>query len=209
MFGMMAWVRNFVLVLYATGWNCYVWKFAFMVLQWEASLERPYGWDQWDCEKCDISNSKIGSSSCLHSCRIYRSREEVCPFNSCCLLTSEWNDQGTGWYKRSTKYKKKTLNIHKLVRRRNLKGESNITFFKVANEEDPVHVQWYGDDNQLIYGHGEVGNTDNDCSNCNKVYKYGEEWLRCPTCSQWFHKECFYEYRSLNLDNKRVIWLTH
>ena len=30
-----------------------------MVLQSEASWERPYGWDRWDCKKCDISKSKI------------------------------------------------------------------------------------------------------------------------------------------------------
>lgn len=35
---------------------------------------------------------------------------------------------------------KETLSIHKLVRRRNQKGEYNITFFKVANEEDPFYV---------------------------------------------------------------------
>lgn len=35
---------------------------------------------------------------------------------------------------------KETLSIHKLVRRRNQKGEYNITFFKVPNEEDPFYV---------------------------------------------------------------------
>ena len=59
-----------------------------------------------------------------------------------------------------------TLSIHKLVRRQNQKREYNLSFFKVANEEEQFHVQWCGDNNQLSCGHEEAGNTDNDCSNC-------------------------------------------
>ena len=64
---------------------------------------------------------------------------------------------------------KETLRTRKLVRRRSQKGEYYISFFQVANEEEPFHVQWYGDDNQLICGHEEAGSTENDCSKCNKV----------------------------------------
>ena len=88
---------------------------------------------------------------------------------------------------------KETLRIHKLVRRRNQKREYNISFFKIANEDKPFHVQWYGDDNQLICGHEEAGNKGSNCLKCNKVCKGGQEWLRCSACSQWFHKTCFYE----------------
>ena len=47
---------------------------------------------------------------------------------------------------------KEILSIHKLVRIQNQKDEYNISFFKGANEEEPFHVQWYGDNNQLIFG---------------------------------------------------------
>ena len=64
---------------------------------------------------------------------------------------------------------KETLRTRKLARRRSQKGEYYISFFKVANEEEPFRVQWYGDDNQLICGHEKAGSTENNCSKCNKV----------------------------------------
>ena len=74
---------------------------------------------------------------------------------------------------------KETLRFHKLVRRQKQKVEHSISFFKVLNKEKPFRVQLYRDDIQLICGLKEAGNTDNDCSKSNRVYKGEEECLHC------------------------------
>ena len=74
-------------------------------------------------------------------------------------------------------------------------------------KKKPLHVLNYEDNNQFIFGRKEVGNTDNNCSKCSKVYKDRKEWLRCPTWSWLFYEECFYKQRSLNIDNKLVLML--
>ena len=145
-----------------------------------------------DYEKCNISKTKIAISNCLYSPRIYRATKRFIPsVHAVCLPQSEMIKEPNHIY--AGPKIKETLRFHKLVRRRNQKGEYNISFFKVLNVGEPFRVQWHGDDNQLICGHEEAENRDNDCSKYNRVYKGEEEWLRCPACSQWFHEACIYE----------------
>lgn len=73
---------------------------------------------------------------------------------------------------------KETWRIRKLVRRRNQKGQYNISFFKVANEKKMIN-SWF----VVIKKHEIQINK----YRYNRVYKDGEAWLRCPACSQWFH----------------------
>ena len=45
------------------------------------------------------------------------------------------------------------LKIHKLERKCSLNGDTCINFFKIANDEDPFQVKWYGgDENEMCQG---------------------------------------------------------
>ena len=48
-------------------------------------------------------------------------------------------------------------------------------FFQNADHEDPFHVQWYGGENEIICGHVETSESDDECSNCQGSYNKGEE----------------------------------
>ena len=88
---------------------------------------------------------------------------------------------------------KNTLKIHKLERRCNQNGDIYINFFKIADDKEPFHVQWYGEENEIICGHDKTSDSDGHCQKCEEEYNEGEEWLRCPVCNYWFHEKCFYE----------------
>ena len=88
---------------------------------------------------------------------------------------------------------KDTLKIHKFERKVDPNGNKYINFYKIADDEEPFHVQWYGGENDVIFGHINSSDNDNQCPKCSRIYKEGEEWLCCPVCNNWFHEECFYE----------------
>ena len=88
---------------------------------------------------------------------------------------------------------KDTLKIHKFERKVHPNGNKYINFYKIADDEEPFHVQWYGGENDVICGHVNSSDNDNQCPKCSRIYKEGEEWLCCPVCNNWFHEECFYE----------------
>ena len=88
---------------------------------------------------------------------------------------------------------KDTLKIHKFERKVDPNGNKYINFYKIADDEEPFHVQWYGGENDVICGHIKSSDNDNQCPNCSIIYKEGEEWLCCPVYNNWFHEECFYE----------------
>ena len=91
---------------------------------------------------------------------------------------------GIPWYK-----------IHKFERNVDPNGNKYINFYKIADDEEPFHVQWYGGENDVICGHVNSSDNDNQCPKCSRIYKEGEEWLCGPVCNSWFHEECFYEWR--------------
>ena len=86
-----------------------------------------------------------------------------------------------------------TLKIHKLHRNYSRNGDTYIIFFKIANDEDPFHVDWYGGKNEIMSGHVEVSESDDECAKFQGNYDEGEEWLCYPVCHQWYHEDCFYE----------------
>ena len=55
---------------------------------------------------------------------------------------------------------KDTLKIHKFERKVDPNGNKYINFYKIADDEEPFHVQWYGGENDVICGH--VNSSDND-----------------------------------------------
>ena len=53
-------------------------------------------------------------------------------------------------------------------------------------------MQWYGGENEVIYGHVETNESDDEYAKCQGSYSQGEEWLCCPVCHQWYHEDCFF-----------------
>ena len=81
------------------------------------------------------------------------------------------------------------LKIHKLERKCSHNGDTYINFYKTA--DDPFHVQWHGGENEIICGHVETSESNDECAKGS--YNEGEEWLCCPACHQSYHEDCFYE----------------
>ena len=77
---------------------------------------------------------------------------------------------------------KETRKIHKLERKVDPNGNTYINFYKIADDEEPFHVQWYGSEEGVIRGHEKSSDNDNKCPKCNVFYKEGIEWLFCPVC---------------------------
>ena len=93
----------------------------------------------------------------------------------------------------SSRKSNETLKIHKLERKVHPTGNTYINFYKIADDEEPFHVKWYGSEDDEICGHERSSNNENQCPKCNGFYKEGEKWLCCPVCKNWYHKECFYK----------------
>ena len=69
-----------------------------------------------------------------------------------------------------------TLKVHKLERKVNANGNLYIDFSKIANDDKPFHVQWYGEENNIFCGHNKSSNSDDQCANvmgCIKKKKNG------------------------------------
>ena len=64
-----------------------------------------------------------------------------------------------------------TLNVHKLVWKVNANGNLYINFFKIANDDEPYHVQWYGGENDIICGHDKSSNSDDQCAKSDGMYE--------------------------------------
>ena len=88
---------------------------------------------------------------------------------------------------------KETLKIHKLERKVDPNGNTYINFYKIADDEELFHVQWYGSEDDVICGHEKSSENVNQCLKCNGFYEEGEEWLCRPVCKNWYHEECFYK----------------
>ena len=63
-------------------------------------------------------------------------------------------------------------------------------FYKSAEDEIPIHTQWYVNGKDVVvYGHEDshVGNFH--CVSCFGQYQPIKEWIQCPGfCPQWFHE---------------------
>lgn len=86
-----------------------------------------------------------------------------------------------------------TLKIHKLEPKVDSSNNMFFSFYNIADDEKPFHVQWYGEENVVVCGHETRSEDDNCCSNCNQLYINCKDWIKCPVCNGWFHERCFYE----------------
>ena len=86
-----------------------------------------YTWIFWDCEKIVPS---------IHSVYLPENENIVEPED---IGIARKIDQ--------------TFKIDKLERKYSLNGDTYINFFKIADDEDPFHVQGYGGKNEIICGH--------------------------------------------------------
>ena len=94
----------------------------------------------------------------------------------------------------STRKIKETFKIHKLERKGDPNGNKYNNFYKIADDEEPFHVQWNGGEDDVICGQEKSSDNDNQCPECNGFYKEGDlEWLCFPVCKNWYHEECFYK----------------
>ena len=58
-------------------------------------------------------------------------------------------------------------------------------FFKSYNDEDHFYVQWSGGENEIICGHFETSESDDEYAKCQGSYNESEEWLCCPVGHRW------------------------
>ena len=89
----------------------------------------------------------------------------------------------------------RTLKVHEVVRPYNKNNVCKMEFYKLADEADPFHVQWYHKEDDLEFcGHNQLPlsyETDQNCSYCKERYKRNEEWLKCKLCDQGLLEVCF------------------
>lgn len=96
-----------------------------------------------------------------------------------------------------------TLKIHKWHRKILQNGACKISFYFLSNDHLPYTEQIYEkskqQDKNLKCHHEErefesLALLKNTCAKCLGLYSYEEEsedWLKCPSCIQWFHESCF------------------
>jgi len=88
-----------------------------------------------------------------------------------------------------------TLKIHKVVRTIHKDVIPSLDFYYLSADPEPFHRQYYRKpQDRILCGHDESSTQDdNICALCSVNYddSSDQEWLRCPSCSQWFHESCF------------------
>ena len=67
----------------------------------------------------------------------------------------------------STRKIKETFKIHKLERKGDPNGNKYNNFYKIADDEEPFHVQWNGGEDDVICGQEKSSDNDNQCPKCN------------------------------------------
>ena len=77
-----------------------------------------------------------------------------------------------------------TLKIHELERKYSQNGDTGINIFEIANDKNPFHVQRYWGKIEIICGHVETSESDDECAKCQESYNEGEEWLYCRVYHQ-------------------------
>ena len=84
-------------------------------------------------------------------------------------------------------YIKGTLDVHRIIRRKNIQGVMYLEFYRLSSDEVPFFTQYYrNDDDPIVCGHQSFNDGLNKCANCFSVYH------QCPVCKQWYCSEpCF------------------
>ena len=89
----------------------------------------------------------------------------------------------------------RTSKFHKVLRTYNEDNVCKMQFYKLADETDPFHIQWYHKEGSSdVCGHNQLPlsyQTDQTCDYCKERYKENEERLECTLCDQWLHEACF------------------
>ena len=90
-------------------------------------------------------------------------------------------------------YIKGTLEVHRVVRRKNFQGVMYLEFYRLSSDEAPFFTQYYrNDDDPIFCGHQSFNGGPKKFATCFSVYHQGEEWMECPVCKQWYCSDsCF------------------
>ena len=82
-------------------------------------------------------------------------------------------------------YIKGTLDVHRIIRRKNIQGVMYLEFYRLSSDEVPFFTQYYrNDDDPIVCGHQSFNDGPNKCASCFSIYHQGEEWMECPVCMQ-------------------------
>ena len=89
-----------------------------------------------------------------------------------------------------------TLQIHKLVRSSTAEGGTIVDFYFLSNGKELYHTQSYSERKcgHVKREYESLALFRSPCAYCMKKYleeNETEDWLKCPTCRQWFHEKCF------------------
>ena len=87
------------------------------------------------------------------------------------------------------------LKVHKLERKCNQNGEICFNFFKIADDKEPFHVQWYRGENAVICGHDKTSDSDSQCPNCKEEYKEKNSYV-APCANVGFVRNAFMNNQS-------------
>ena len=88
-----------------------------------------------------------------------------------------------------------TLKIHKVVRKIHKDAIRSLDFYYLSADTEPFHREYNRKlEYRILCGHDESSMQDeNKCPLCGVDYddSFDQEWLQCPSCTQWFHEFCF------------------
>lgn len=90
-------------------------------------------------------------------------------------------------------YIKGTLNVHRVVRKKNTQGIRYLEFYHLSSDKTPFFTQYYRcTDDPIVCGHKSSDDGPNIYPNCLSNYRIGEGWMECPICKQWYCSDrCF------------------
>ena len=88
-----------------------------------------------------------------------------------------------------------TLKIHKVVRKIHKDAIRSLDFYYLSADTEPFHREYNRKlEYRILCGHDESSMQDeNKCPLCGVDYddSFDQEWLQCPSCTQWFYEFCF------------------
>ena len=88
-----------------------------------------------------------------------------------------------------------TLKIHNVVRKIHKDTISSLDFYYLSGDPEPLHREYYRKpEDRILCGHDEsLMQDENKCVLCGVDYddSLDQEWLQCPSCTQWFQESCF------------------